>query len=42
MLRYRGPVRGFVDEREPKGDGFAGRATFRGRSFATFALRRVT
>jgi hypothetical protein len=39
-LRYRAPFRGFVDELEPDGDGFAGRATFRGREFGRFALRR--
>jgi hypothetical protein len=39
-LRYRGPFRAFVDELEPDGDGFAGRATFRGREFGRFALRR--
>jgi len=39
-LRYRAPFRGFVDELEPDGDGFRGRATFRGREFGRFALRR--
>jgi len=39
-LRYRAPFRSFVDELEPDGDGFAGRATFRGREFGRFALRR--
>jgi hypothetical protein len=39
-LRYRAPFRGFVDELEPEGDGFRGRATFRGRPFGRFALRR--
>ena len=39
-LRYRAPFRGFVDELEPDGDGFSGRATFRGREFGRFALRR--
>jgi hypothetical protein len=38
-LRYRAPFRGFVDELQPDGDGFAGRATFRGREFGRFALR---
>ena len=39
-LHYRGPFRGFVDELEPDGDGFRGRATFRGRVFGRFALTR--
>jgi len=39
-LRYRAPFRGFVDELEPDGEGFRGRATFRGREFGRFALRR--
>ena len=39
-FRYRAPFRGFVDELEPDGDGFRGRATFRGREFGRFALRR--
>jgi len=39
-LRYRAPFRGFVDELEPDGDGYVGRATFRGREFGRFALRR--
>jgi len=40
-LRYRAPFRGFVDELAPITDGFAGRATFRGREFGRFALTRV-
>jgi hypothetical protein len=40
-LRYRAPFRGFVDELEPDGDGYLGRATFRGRQFARFALERI-
>ena len=39
-LHYRAPFRGFVDELEPDGDGFRGRATFRGREFGRFALTR--
>jgi hypothetical protein len=39
-LEYRAPLRGFVDELEPAEDGFHGRATFRGRQFGTFELRR--
>ena len=38
-LRYRGPLSGFVDELEPEGDGFRGRATFLGREYGRFALR---
>ena len=40
-LRYRAPFKGFVDELEPDGDGYRGRATFRGREFGRFALERV-
>jgi hypothetical protein len=40
-LRYGPPFRGFVDELEPDGDGFLGRATFRGREFGRFALTRT-
>jgi hypothetical protein len=40
-LRYRAPFRGFVDELSPLGDGYAGRATFRGREFGRFALTRA-
>jgi hypothetical protein len=40
-LRYRAPFRGFVDELVPDGDGFLGRATFRGRQFGRFALTRT-
>jgi hypothetical protein len=40
-LRYRGPFRGFVDLLERDGDGYRGRATFRGREFATFRLARL-
>jgi hypothetical protein len=39
-LRYRGPFAGFVDVVEPDGEGFRGRATFRGRTFGGFVLRR--
>ena len=41
-LRYRPPLDGFVDELEPEGEGFRGRATFRGREYGRFLLRRVT
>jgi hypothetical protein len=40
-LRYRAPFRGFVDVLEPEGDGYRGRATFRGREFGRFRLRRT-
>jgi hypothetical protein len=40
-LRYRPPLSGFVDELEPHGSGFRGRATFRGREFGRFELRRL-
>jgi hypothetical protein len=40
-LRYRPPLHGFVDELEPDGEGFRGRATFRGREYGRFELRRV-
>jgi hypothetical protein len=39
-LHYRRPFRGFVDVLEADGDGFRGRATFRGREFGRFELRR--
>ena len=40
-LRYCPPLRAFVDELQPSGDGFVGRATFRGREWGRFALRRL-
>jgi hypothetical protein len=40
-LRYRAPFRAFVDELEPSGDGYLGRATFRGRVFGRFRLERI-
>jgi hypothetical protein len=39
-LRYRPPFRGFVDELEPAGEVYRGRATFRGREFGKFELSR--
>ena len=39
-LHYRGLFAGFVDELEPDGALVRGRATFRGREFATFVMRR--
>lgn len=41
-LRYLRPFSAFVDELEPVNDGFRGRATFRGREFGRFAMRRVS
>jgi hypothetical protein len=38
-LRYDRPFAAFVDVVEPDGDGFAGRATFRGHTFGRFVLR---
>ena len=39
-LRYRAPFQAFVDVLEPAGDEFRGRATFRGREFGKFEMRR--
>jgi hypothetical protein len=39
-LRYRAPFRGFVDELTPDAEGFSGRATFQGREYGRFVLRR--
>jgi hypothetical protein len=39
-LRYRAPFSAFVDELEPDGDHYLGRATFRGREFGRFSLER--
>jgi hypothetical protein len=39
-LHYRKPFQGFVDELEPARDGYRGRATFRGREFGRFAMKR--
>ena len=41
-LHYLGPFSGFVDVLEPEGDGYTGRATFRGRELGRFALRRIS
>jgi hypothetical protein len=41
-LELRYPGRAFVDVLEPDGDGYAGRATFRGREFARFRMRRLS
>jgi hypothetical protein len=40
-LRYHAPFRGFVDQLEPDGDGYLGRATFRGHAFGRFALEPI-
>ena len=37
-LHYHRPFAGFVDVLVPEGDGFRGRATFRGREFGRFAM----
>jgi hypothetical protein len=37
-LRYRPPLQAFVDELQPSGDGFVGRATVFGREYARFRL----
>ena len=39
-LRYPGGA--FVDVLEPDGDGYAGRATFRGREFGRFRMTRIS
>ncbi len=41
-LHYRPPFKGLVDVLEPEGGGFRGRATFLGREFGQFRLRRAT
>jgi hypothetical protein len=40
-LHYRAPFRGFVDVLERDGEGYLGKATFRGRVFGRFALERI-
>jgi hypothetical protein len=40
-LRYRPPFHGFVDKLEPAGEGWRGRATFRGREFGKFEMQRT-
>jgi hypothetical protein len=40
-LRYRAPFSGFVDALEREGNGYRGRATYRGREFGRFAMERV-
>jgi hypothetical protein len=41
-LHYRPPFQGFVDELEPEGARWLGRATFRGRRFGRFVLTRIS
>ena len=41
-LRYARPFGALVDELEPDGEGFRGRATVAGRTWGTFELRRST
>jgi len=41
QLHYRRPLSGFVDVLEPAGDGYRGRALFRGYEFGTFRLTRA-
>ena len=40
-LHYRAPFAGFVDVLTPSGDGFGGRATFRGRTFGRFVMTPI-
>ena len=40
-LRYRSPFVGFVDVLERDGEGYRGRATFRGREFGKFELKQI-
>jgi hypothetical protein len=40
-LHYLGPFRGFVDELQPHGAGYRGRALFRGHEFGRFELERL-
>ena len=41
-LHYRAPFHGFVDQLEPDGARWLGRATFRGRVFGRFILTRIS
>ena len=41
-LHYQPPFQGFVDELEPAGDHYEGRATLRGREFGRFRLTRIS
>jgi hypothetical protein len=40
-LRYRRPFRAFVDILEPEQGGYVGTATFRGRAYGRFRMRRL-
>jgi ferritin-like metal-binding protein YciE len=40
-LHYRPPFTPFVDKLEPQDDGYSGRATFAGREFGQFTMRRL-
>jgi hypothetical protein len=40
-LRYRAPFVGLVDRLEPEDGGWLGRATWFGREFGRFRMRRV-
>ena len=40
-LRYRAPFVGFVDVLVRDGEDYRGRATFRGREFGKFELKRI-
>lgn len=40
-LRYRKPLSGFVDELQREGEGYRGRALFRGREYAQFEMKRI-
>jgi ferritin-like metal-binding protein YciE len=40
-LHYRRPLHGFVDQLEPAGDGWSGRALFQGREYGRFRLTPV-
>jgi hypothetical protein len=40
-LRYRLPLSGLVDHLEPDGDGYGGRAVYRGRELGRFRMRPI-
>jgi len=40
-LRYQAPLAGFIDVLEHDGQDYRGRATFRGREFGKFELKRI-
>jgi hypothetical protein len=41
-LRYPRPLGAFVDVLEPDAEGYRGRATFRGREYGRFRLRKLS